>query len=77
MTIGENMSFFNKSNIDFIIVGLGNPGTKYTYTRHNAGFMAIEEESKVKIWQNIFSKNLKTIHKVFGKQICLEKRFFL
>ncbi|MBQ2939951.1 MAG: aminoacyl-tRNA hydrolase [Clostridia bacterium] len=39
--------FFKKSSpIDFLIVGLGNPGKGYTNTRHNTGVMALETLAK-------------------------------
>lgn len=61
--------------VEYIIVGLGNPGSKYENTRHNTGFMAIDriaEQAGVKIDRFKF-KGLTATAEIAGKTVLLLK----
>lgn len=55
--------FFKKSNYDWLVVGLGNPGTKYENTRHNVGFMTADLFMK----ENSGEFNKSKMQGVFGE----------
>ncbi|RWZ51255.1 aminoacyl-tRNA hydrolase [Halobacillus fulvus] len=57
------------------IVGLGNPGKKYEQTRHNVGFMVIDELAKQNQWSLSQTKfrGLYTTEHVNGEKVLLLK----
>lgn len=57
-----------------LIVGLGNPGAKYDYTRHNIGFEAIDRLSRT--WQIPLSENRK-FQGIFGEGMAVRRKLRL
>ena len=74
------MSFFSRKPapsgpVEYLIAGLGNPGSKYENTRHNAGFLAIEriaEKAGVSIDRLKF-KGLTAQAELGGRRVLLLK----
>ena len=59
----ENNNPTPTGNVEYLIVGLGNVGTQYEGTRHNAGFMAVDR---------LASKYKFDIKKIKFKSLCGE-----
>jgi PTH1 family peptidyl-tRNA hydrolase len=64
-----------KEKTKFLVVGLGNPGSKYEYTRHNAGFMVLDYIAKIlKIKINVSKfKSLFSAAKIGKEDVILLK----
>lgn len=66
-------NFMRKGKIEYIVAGLGNPGSRYEDTRHNVGFMALDRLLKD---EGIELKKLK-FHAFIADEMIAGKRCLL
>lgn len=74
------MLFNTNNGADFIVVGLGNPGSAYDNTRHNIGFSAVDyiaEKTGAKITKAKFSALLGTWEYEGEKVMLLKPQTFM
>ena len=75
MLFSKKNSTENTGSIEYIIVGLGNPGSQYENTRHNAGFITLDTIAKkndIKVDRLKF-KSLCGAGTIGGKRVLLMK----
>lgn len=64
----------------FLVVGLGNPGPQYAQTRHNLGFMVLDEllrRQGASTWQDKFAGQIATVRLAGGPIVLLKPLTFM
>lgn len=61
------------------VIGLGNPGSKFQYNRHNIGFLILDElvRSAGGVWQNKDVFDLAEIYINYKKVLCIKPKTFM